>query len=307
MPPYTDTSGPAFANAGAQNTDQKAALLAAIAQNGSNGQAALQAQAAQAQAMKAAAIQQINDATKGNSATVSTPSFAGQQAGLGAGVGDARAADIAQAQQAYGQNMDAMKASNASYFDKVGAAIPIVQARTQAAVQQIIGQQKAQAAAQAAALQQQQLQLQAQRESIAAQAQQRQFDLTNQGSQSNIAKSELGIKQAQATRDQFCFDNPGSPQCTGASGAAAQKALDVQNRQQAVLQQAYNSSHASDGSSKAHDALLGIVSHNGDLTSALADLANGYASKAAALKTKGGGLLDRQFLENYLRQYYSVI
>lgn len=301
--PYTDTSGPAFANAAVSNDDQKRALLAAIAQNGSAGAAALQQQAQQAQQAKAAAIQQIAGATKGNSASISSPGFAGQQQALGAQVGDLRAADIAQGQQAYNQNIGQISAANDSYMGKVGAAIPIVQSRTQAAVQQIIAQQREAEAQRQAALQQQQLQLQQQRESIAAAQQDREYQRANNASSTDIAKAQLGIQQAEAQRQQICFENPNDPRC-GGTASDAQKAADLATRQDAILRQT---------TGKANTALRGLTSGNQSLGEAMAALSTLYANYGkkgnndSLIETPGGHKLDRGYLEDYLRRFYTVV
>jgi len=126
---------------------QKAALLAAIAQQGSQGQVAFQAEAARRQQAQQAAVQAISNQSKMSGSAGDAPKefTQGLQAKSNA-LGSVYAQDAAMSQQSFNNSIAQTSASNAAYMDQAKAAIPIVNAQTAGTVAQIRAEQEAAAA-----------------------------------------------------------------------------------------------------------------------------------------------------------------
>ena len=126
---------------------QKAALLAAIAQQGSQGQVAFQAEAARRQQAQQAAVSAIADQSKmsgsaGNAPKAFTQGLQAQSNALGS-VYDQ---DAMMSQRSFNNSIAQTAASNAAYMDQAKAAVPIVNAQTAGTVAQIRAEQEAAAA-----------------------------------------------------------------------------------------------------------------------------------------------------------------
>lgn len=126
---------------------QKAALLAAIAQQGSQGQVAFQAEASRRQQAQQAAVNAIADQSKmsgsaGNAPKAFTQGLQAQSNALGS-VYDQ---DAMMSQRSFDNSIAQTSASNAAYMDQAKAAIPIVNAQTAGTVAQIRAEQEAAAA-----------------------------------------------------------------------------------------------------------------------------------------------------------------
>lgn len=122
---------------------QKAALLKAIAQNGSQGQAAFQAEQQRRQQAQQAAVQAIADRSKMSGVQGSAPSsfikdLQAQQNALGS----VYAQDAALAQRGFADSIAQTGAANAAYMDQARAAIPVVNAQTAGTVAQIRAEQE---------------------------------------------------------------------------------------------------------------------------------------------------------------------
>jgi hypothetical protein len=126
---------------------QKAALLAAIAQQGSQGQVAFQAEAARRQQAQQAAVQAISNQSKMTGTAGDAPKefTQGLQAKSNA-LGSVYAQDAAMSQQSFNNSIAQTSASNAAYMDQAKAAVPIVNAQTAGTVAQIRAEQEAAAA-----------------------------------------------------------------------------------------------------------------------------------------------------------------
>jgi len=126
---------------------QKAALLAAIAQQGSQGQVAFQAEAARRQQAQQAAVQAISNQSKMTGTAGDAPKefTQGLQAKSNA-LGSVYAQDAAMSQQSFNNSIAQTSASNAAYMDQAKAAIPIANAQTAGVVAQIRAEQEAAAA-----------------------------------------------------------------------------------------------------------------------------------------------------------------
>lgn len=123
---------------------QKAALLAAIAQQGSAGQQAFQAEAQRRQEAQKAAVQQIAQQSQMTGAAGSAPKAATQQLqGMQSDLGSVYAQDAAMSQAAFKGSIDASSAANAAYMQAAGAALPVVNAQTQGTIAQIRAEQEA--------------------------------------------------------------------------------------------------------------------------------------------------------------------
>lgn len=128
-----------FQNAEARTDDQRRALLASIAQSGSAGKQEFdQAQAKLASGRAAA----VNEAAT-RAGAINAPIGAIAEARTTAATPyDQRSADVAQNQAAFGADMQRQSASASDHFSRLGAAIPITESRTRAAVEQIIREQQ---------------------------------------------------------------------------------------------------------------------------------------------------------------------
>ena len=126
---------------------QKAALLAAIAQQGSQGQQAFQAEAARRQQAQKAAVQAISDQSKMTGTAGDAPKAftQGLQAKSNA-LDSVYDQDAAMSQRSFDNSIAQTSASNAAYMDQAKAAIPIVNAQTAGTVAQIRAEQEAAAA-----------------------------------------------------------------------------------------------------------------------------------------------------------------
>lgn len=134
--------------AGEQEIDQqKAALLAAIAQQGSQGQVAFDAEAARRAAAQQAAVAAVNAQSNMTGAGGAAPAaFTAQLQGQTAALGDVYAQDAAMSNTAFKNSLAQTSASNAAYMDQARAALPVVQAQTAGTVAQIRAEQEAAAA-----------------------------------------------------------------------------------------------------------------------------------------------------------------
>lgn len=129
---------------------QKAALTAAIAQQGSQGQQAYLAEEARRKAAQQAAVQQIAANAKmtgiaGPAPAEFTQSLQGQQRDLGS----IYAQDAAMSQQTFNNSIANTQASNAAYMDAARAAVPVVNAQTAGTVARIRAEQEAEREARA--------------------------------------------------------------------------------------------------------------------------------------------------------------
>lgn len=123
---------------------QRAALLSAIAQQGSQGQVAFQAEAARRQAAQQAAAQAITANSQmtgagGSAPRAFTQNLQAQQQALG----DIYAQNNAMANQTFNNSIAQTSAANAAYMDQARAAVPVVNAQTAGIVAQIRAEQEA--------------------------------------------------------------------------------------------------------------------------------------------------------------------
>lgn len=182
----------AFANAASKNDEQKAALLAAIAQNGAAGKAQFDRAAADVAAQQA----QTAQATKERTDFAPAALVAQLQQGTAQVYGD-RAADVAQAQGTFDRDIAAQNNANGNYMSQLGAAIPVVEARTRLGVEQTIREQ--QEAERDRALQREMagLDLQSKRESLAAAKDAREADKTTISTAQQKLDAENANKKSQ--------------------------------------------------------------------------------------------------------------
>ncbi len=131
---------------------QKAALVAAIAQQGRQGQEAFLAEAARRQSMQQAAVKQLADqgrmtgtAGGGQAPQEFTRSLQAQQNALGS----VYAQDAAMSQQTFQNSIANTQAANASYMDAARAAVPVVNAQTAGTVARVRAEQEAEREARA--------------------------------------------------------------------------------------------------------------------------------------------------------------
>lgn len=129
----------AFQNAQSRTDEQKRALLAAIAQHGSAGKQEFDRAQQELGAGRSAAVSEAAQRAGVIGAPAEYIAQARQQAGSGY---DMRQADLAQNRAAFGADIERQGAANEQYFSQLGAAIPITESRTRAAVEQIIREQQ---------------------------------------------------------------------------------------------------------------------------------------------------------------------
>lgn len=126
---------------------QKAALLAAIAQQGSQGQVAFQAEAARRKQAQQAAVNAIaSQSQMSGSAGAAPKAFTQELQAQSNALGSVYDQDAAMSQNSFNNSIAQTSASNAAYMDQAKAAIPIVNAQTAGTVAQIRAEQEAAAA-----------------------------------------------------------------------------------------------------------------------------------------------------------------
>lgn len=126
---------------------QKAALLAAIAQQGSQGQVAFQAEAARRQQAQQAAVNATAAQSKmSGSAGAAPQAFTQELQAKNAALGNIYNQDSAMSQRSFDNSIAQTSASNAAYMNQAKAAVPIVNAQTAGTVAQIRADQEAAAA-----------------------------------------------------------------------------------------------------------------------------------------------------------------
>lgn len=126
---------------------QKAALLAAIAQQGSQGQVAFQAEAARRKQAQQAAVNAIaSQSQMSGSAGAAPKAFTQQLQAQSNALGSVYDQDAAMSQNAFNNSIAQTSASNAAYMDQARAAVPIANAQTAGVVAQIRAEQEAAAA-----------------------------------------------------------------------------------------------------------------------------------------------------------------
>lgn len=185
--------------------NQQAALLQAIAEQGSRGKANYEQTQAQTQANRQVAVQSAlaNAQAQGGPGTSGAPAALQTQLGAQAAVpGNERAADISAAQANFGQDQAALTNANDSYMNQLGAAVPLVAAHAQAAAQQ-------RAADRALQLQLQQLQVQQAQASLA--------NTQSKTTQESVAAKKYADQQAQQANQQQVIDQA---QRSGSTGRA---------------------------------------------------------------------------------------
>jgi hypothetical protein len=123
-----------FTNADERQKAQQVALMKAIAEAGQAGQAAFQQQQQALQAQRADAIARALQAA---SAINAPQGLNAQLAQTVARPSDIQAADLSAAQRLFQQAQEARTAANQNYMTQLRAAIPLVQARTQATVERL--------------------------------------------------------------------------------------------------------------------------------------------------------------------------
>lgn len=164
---------------------QSRALTAAIAQNGSQGQIAFQAEQARRQAAQQAAVGSIANQSKmsgsaGNAPAAFTQQLQGQQAALG----DVYAQDAAMSQASFNNSIAQTTAANQGYANAASAAVPVVQGQTAGIIAQIRERQQAEAADRAAAIEERKYQ-----------AEQRRLDAIEAEAEREIRKLEMELKR----------------------------------------------------------------------------------------------------------------
>jgi len=146
---------PSTGNTAGEVDQQKMALLTAIAQQGSQGQVAFQAEAARRTAAQQAAVASVAGQSKMSGSAGNAPkAFTQELQGKTAAQGDVYAQDAAMSQGAFNNSIAQTSASNAAYMDQARAAVPVVQAQTAGLVAQIRAEQEAAAADRAYELEQ---------------------------------------------------------------------------------------------------------------------------------------------------------
>lgn len=174
---------------------QKAALLAAIAQQGSQGQVAFQAEAARRQQAQQAAVQAIsNQSQMSGSAGAAPKAFTQELQAKSNALGSVYDQDAAMSQNSFNNSIAQTSASNAAYMDQAKAAIPIVNAQTAGTVAQIRAEQEAAAAERAYQAEQRRIDaIEAEKERAFAE-EQRQWEREDRN---------LGTKEEQDVEDQL--------------------------------------------------------------------------------------------------------
>lgn len=126
---------------------QKAALLAAIAQQGSQGQVAFQAEAARRKQAQQAAVNAIaSQSQMSGSAGAAPKAFTQELQAQSNALGSVYDQDAAMSQNSFNNSIAQTSASNAAYMDQARAAVPIANAQTAGVVAQIRAEQEAAAA-----------------------------------------------------------------------------------------------------------------------------------------------------------------
>lgn len=276
-----DITNQAFANAAQRTNDQKAALLQVVANAGQAGLASYTAAQGQTDqlrqnavngALQAAQSSPLVQGNNGGSATVTNPLQA---------QGDLAQQNLANGSEAFGQAAQLNAQANANYMNQLGAAIPIVQARTQAAIQKILAQQ--QMADQDRQLQRDQLQAQ-----IAA---------SKQGN--GYAAQAAADAHQKALNDQFCFENPTDPRCASTPSASA--LLAQQKYQDQLTQQAQQ-----DSIDSAQRVLGGSTTQGFQAFVALARDGYTLEEAQAKFKTPGGKPLNWDLIQRLVDAYNSA-
>lgn len=178
---------------------QKAALLSAIAQQGSQGQAAFQAEQARRQAAQQAAVAAVAQRANmsGGMGSTAGQTYSKGLQGQAADLGSVYAQDAALSQKSFANSIAQTSAANAAYMDQARAAVPVVNAQTAGIVAQIRAEQQAAREAAAADAEQRQLerekmafereQMQAERE---ARTQKSTDDATAEAQQSLLRRAD---------------------------------------------------------------------------------------------------------------------
>ncbi len=122
---------------------QKAALLAAIAQQGQQGQEAFAAEAARRQAQQQAAVQAVSAQSKMSGGPSAPKEFTQSLQQKQNELGSIYAQDAAMSGQTFNNSIAQTSAANAAYMDQARAALPIVNAQTAGTVAQIRAEQQA--------------------------------------------------------------------------------------------------------------------------------------------------------------------
>lgn len=181
---------------------QKAALLAAIAQQGSQGQVAFQAEAARRQQAQQAAVQAIsNQSQMSGSAGAAPKAFTQELQAKSNALGSVYDQDALMSQRSFNNSIAQTSASNAAYMDQAKAAIPIVNAQTAGTVAQIRAEQEAAAAERAFQIEQRRLDAEQQRlDAIEAAKDRTQADKERLWAEED---RNLGTKEEQDVEDQL--------------------------------------------------------------------------------------------------------
>lgn len=237
---------------------QQAALLQAIAEQGSRGRAFYEQQQQQAQTQRQAAVQSALARAQGQGgpdAPGAPQALQAQLTAQAAAPGDQRAADVAQAKTYFDQDQAALAGANDAYMGQVQAAVPIVAKRAEAEAQAQIRQQ---------ALQKQ----------LA--------DLELQRSQISLQQSQLGL-EGQREANAAARNRAAQPDTLS---VAEQKYLD----DQAMQQRQDNAVRMSQTAGSTGNAFRALVSHNPDFASAMADLQAGIKTPAEGVTYDENGV-----------------
>lgn len=261
----------AFATAQDRNADTQRALLASIAESGSAGKQAYEAQQAQNATLQQAAL---TAAAKAPSAQLADTLALNTNA-------------LGGAQQSFEQDIARQQAANGNYMSQVGAAIPLVAERTRASVEQTLADLQAKREQQAADREQAQLALQGQRESLAGQREARAADAA---ARADAAKNGglTPYQQYEVGTDKQDRADKATADAKAVADAKKADYLDQLNRSTAA---------------KFDDK--GNVSQSAQSYHAIYDVVNGYLSLDEALakyKTPGGKPLSRQYVEDQINR-----
>ncbi len=206
----------AFGTAQATTDAQRQALLAAVAQSGAAGAAQYQTAQDTQHNAQSEAVRTAMEIAQGSPLAhmtggydvVTDPvnnDFIRQGADLDAG------------RQAFSQDIARQQAAGQQYFGQLSQAIPLVESRTRAQVEQIMAEERQAAQARAMQMAMSQLDLQSQREQIAAQREARDYDrqerqmaaktggrdpLETRLMEQELRRGDLELEDYQTTRDE---------------------------------------------------------------------------------------------------------
>lgn len=278
-----------FQNAQQRTDEQKRALLSAIAQHGSAGKQQYdQAQQELNQGRTAA----VNEAATRAGAIGAPAEYLAQARQQAASGYDMRSTDLAQNQAAFGADMERQGATNEQFFGQLGAAIPITESRTRAAVEQIIREQEE-------ARQAREMEAQMRREEQEFRRQMQAMDLEG---------GRIGLATARANAS---GGGRGGPSISEQIAIAKFQEGQEKSAQDQAMEQSRRfvlGKLQQSASPNTANAFMTAVSGAKDITDALARIRGGYAAatgpnadpKAAAM-FKGVSVPK---LEDWVRRYY---